>query len=176
MVKVCYNAITLNKKTKNMPAFKPEISITETAPINTAALRTHDVFKLADPEGEVPDVVLAPAMPDPLDKPSSRAQRTGINVNSEQVGTFNLIQAGDRSWLRRAEIAGEHQGKRYAVAAYLGVITALHESGRQLESDPQGISSEANRVWASLTRRGVVQPLEGVQDVHGNPRYVSIAG
>lgn len=151
----------------------PKIEISDAHPLNTAEYRQGIVFSLADPEGILPDISLASGTPNPHDRPRPSAARVGIfDANSTEIGAFNLVQTAGRSWINNVHIDPEFRGKRRAVAAYVGVITVLHEAGRTLESDPQGLSEDSLRVWDSLVKRGVAEQL-GTHDIHGRPRFVS---
>jgi hypothetical protein len=152
----------------------PTIEISDAQPLETVDYRDHDVFRAADPLGEVPDVSLTSAPPNPRDRPRPHKGGTRVGINDlegERVGALNLLQVGERSWINDVEIP-ERKGERLGVASYLGIIAALHTTGRQLESDPQGLSKDSIHVWDSLARRGVAQTT-GEQDVHGYPRFVS---
>lgn len=150
----------------------PRIQIDDANPRNTADMREHPVFTTADPEGEVPDVELRTGTPNPYDRPRSIATRVGIHTEDGEIGAYNLVQTGDRSWMNDVKIDEAHRGKKYAVAAYLGTIVALHEEGRVLQSDLAGLSEHSDRVWQSLTKRGLAQTT-GEVDQHGFNRYVS---
>jgi len=159
---------------------KPKIEINDDQPLVLDEWRDHPTIAGADPDGELPSLVLGSAPTNPRDRPRPMAQRVGINKpDGEQIGAFNLAQTGERTWINDVRIdqvdqhGEELRGKRYAVGAYVGVIAALHELERPLESDPQGLSDESVRVWESLVRRGVAQPIEGAVDVHGHPRFIA---
>lgn len=157
------------------PVSKPELPkvvIDDNNPVDTVSLRGSDAFMSADPDGEVPDVVLKTGTHNPMDRKRSISTRVGIHSDDKEVGTFNVVQAGDRSWINDIQIESDRRGERLGTAAYLGTIAVLHEAGRQLQSDPQGLSADSNRVWRSLQRRGVAETT-GERDQHGNPRYVS---
>jgi hypothetical protein len=154
------------------------IVISNERPLSTAELRDHPVFTTADPEGRVPDVVLAGAPLNPRDRAHHNETRVGIYHEGERVGAFNLKQLSNETWLRDVQVNRDRQGEGLGTASYLGVIAAAHEVGRVVRSDPAGLSPErggaspARHVWESLVRRGVAEVAEG-QDQHGNPRFVS---
>lgn len=155
-------------------------TINDETPLYTAQLREHPVFLAADPEGQVPDVALRSAPLNPRDRPHRNEQRVGIIHEGEQVGALNLAQLpSGTTWIRDVKVGPEMQGRRLGLAAYLGVIVAAHDVGRQVQSDPAGLSpdktgnSPARHVWESLVKRGVASVVEGEQDQHGNPRFIS---
>jgi hypothetical protein len=157
-----------------------EVIINDETPLSTADLRGHPVFTTADPAGLIPDVTLGSAPLNPRDRPHRNETRVGIYKNSQMVGAFNLAQLpSGTAWIRDVRIDPEKRGGRLGVATYLGVIAAAHEVGRQVQSDPAGLSPEkdgespARRVWESLVRRGVAEVVEGRQGKHGNPMFIS---
>ena len=159
-----------------MPETLPRLEISDAQPLDTKVLRDHPVFQTADPTGEVPDVLLGSAPLNPSDRPHRAATRVGISdTDGNAVGALNLVQKSERSWVNDIRIEAGRQGERLAVASYIGVIVALHEVGRGLESDPGGLSPDSTKVWESLTRRGVAQVVEGARDQHGHPRFVAPA-
>lgn len=160
---------------ETMPSPSPEkLRIDNDHHISTADFRKGEVFSIADPDFEVPDVRLAPADPNPLDKYSPMSTRVGIHDGEGSVvGTFNLVQPGGRTWVRDIRIEGARQGKHLGVATYLGLIAAAAEVGRRIQSDPQGLSDGSSGVWQSLVRRGVAEVVEGEFDTHGHPCFIS---
>lgn len=160
---------------ETMPPSSPEkIRIDKDHQISTADFRNGGVFSVADPDFKVPDVRLAPAAPNPLDKFSPASTRVGIHDGEGSVvGMFNLVQPGGRAWVRDIRIERARQGEHLGVAAYLGLIAAAAEVGRRMQSDPQGLSDSSNGVWRSLVRRGVAEVVDGEFDIHCHPRYVS---
>lgn len=153
----------------------PKINISDQSPIDTSALRNHELFQIADPTGEIPNTYLGSGPLNPHDRPHKISTRVGIkNSAGISVGAMNLIQTRAHSWINDVRIEQAHRGEHLAVSAYLGTIANLHTVGRRLQSDPGGLSTESNRVWQSLKRRGVAVIVEGAQDQHGNPRYVSV--
>lgn len=156
--------------TEQLPA---KLQVSDQAPLATSEMRDSAVFQAADPQGEVPDVILRTGTVNPMDRPRRNAQRVGIYSTDERpLGALNLVQAGDRSWVNDIRIEQAERGNKVAVASYLGMIGALHELDRPLESDPGGLSDDSVRVWQSLHRRGVAEPT-GEHDQHGHPRFVS---
>jgi hypothetical protein len=121
------------------PAPLPKVDISDQAPLHTADLRENPIFMTADPEGKVPDVTLAGAPLNPRDRPRASALRVGIYNDGERVGAFNLVQTATTNRIHDVAIE-RRQGKRLAVAAYLGVIVASHEMGRPVISDLGGLS------------------------------------
>lgn len=155
----------------------PKIEISNSQPVQTADLREHEIFVVADsdPERPIPEVNLASAPLNPRDRPHRGATRIGIHDGEgELVGAFNLVQKSERTWINDVRIKAEkHQGKRYATAAYLGVMSVLATLDRRLESDPSGLSDDSERLWQSLVRRGVAEQIDGAYDQHGHPRFIS---
>lgn len=153
----------------------PKVKISDERPLETASLRDHEVFITADPDREVPDVVLATGEPNPRDRPHKNAQRVSIHdTEGEVVGAFNLVQGEESAHINDVRIEHGRQGERLAAAAYLGTIALLLEYGRRLHSDPGGLSPDSEGVWQSLVRRGVARQIEGETDQHGHDRFVSI--
>jgi hypothetical protein len=152
---------------------KPKIEISDEAPLDTAQLRSHEVFAAGDPEGQVPDVVLASAPLNPMDRPRPTATRVGIYEGGERAGALNVMQTPSRTWLNDVRIEPHRQGERLAVAAYMGIIAAAHDTGRRVQSDPGGLSPDSTRVWESLTRRGIAEVVDGAYDQHGHPQFIS---
>lgn len=151
----------------------PKIIINSEMPLHTTELHTSDEFRQAESEGLLPDVQLLSAPLNPRDRPHRNALRIGIHdENGELVGSLNLLQTAERSWINDAKIDKERQGERLAVSAYAGIIATLHGVGRTLESDPGGLSGDSARVWESLQRRGLAESVEG-KDQHGNARFIS---
>lgn len=164
----------------HVPESIPTAIISDQAPLDTGQYREHPVFLTADPEGQIPDVTLRSAPLDPRDRPHHKEQRVGIFHEGEDVGTLNLAQLpAGATWIRGVEVYPEKRGRGLGLATYLGVIAAAHNVGRQVRSDPAGLSPEpggdspARHVWGSLVRRGVADAVEGQQDQHGNPRFIS---
>ncbi len=156
------------------------VIISDEAPLDTTRLREHPVFQAADPENLVPDVILGSAPLNPLDRAHVNELRIGIMRDGQRVGAFSLKQLpSGTTWIRDVRIEGNLQGRGLGVAVYLGVIVAAHNVGRRIRSDPAGLSpnpegrSPARGVWESLVRRGVAEVVEGQQDQHGNPRFIS---
>ncbi len=153
----------------------PKIVINSESPLLTAQIRHGDIFKQAESEGSLPDVQLVSAALNPHDRPHRNAQRIGIHDEAGVVvGSMNLLQTAERSWINDAKIEEDRRGERIAVSAYVGIIATLHEAGRTLESDPGGLSDDSVRVWESLKRRGLALEHEAV-DQHGYARFVSQA-
>lgn len=155
---------------------KPKLEISDQRPLALDEWRDHPVVATADPAGELPGVTLATGPLNPHDRPRPTAQRVGIHDDAgTPVGAFNLMQTRERSWVNDVRIEEARQGEKLAVASYVGAMAALHELERPLESDPGGLSDDSVRVWESLVRRGVAQPIQGAVDQHGHPRFVSVA-
>lgn len=164
-----------NQLNTDMTEKLPKVEISDKQTLETASLRDHEVFKTADPDGQVPDVVLATGEPNPRDRLHRNAQRVGIHdTEGEVVGAFNLVQGEQGSHINDVRIEQSRQGERLAAAAYLGTMTLLLENGRRLHSDPGGLSRDSEGVWQSLVRRGVARRIEGETDQHGHDRFVSI--
>lgn len=163
-------------KTRAMTDALPKLVINDGAPLRTAELRDHATFMAADPHGELPDVQLGTGVANPMDRPHNpnRSTRVGINdADGKLVGNFNLIQTPNQTWINDIRIEQDRQGEKLGVATYVGVLAAAHSVGRTVRSDIGGLSEDSNRVWESLVRRRVAQPVAGEQDQHGFPRYVS---
>jgi hypothetical protein len=151
----------------------------ESLDFDTATLRQDpryaDMFK-SEAGHELPDVTIAP-----FDGPSviNRSMSNGhqiIDVSGERVGWFTLVGNNnkDRRYVRNIEIKPERQGERLAVAAYVGLLAVLGESGKYLTTDPQHTKETSQRIWRSLERRGLAQlNTDATPDVHGFPRYTS---
>jgi hypothetical protein len=149
----------------------------EALEFNTAGLRQEPRFGamfLSEPGHELPDVTVAPySGPEVM----NRAMSTGhqiIDSGGQRVGTFTLVGASDkeRRYVRNIAIEPEQQGKRLAVATYVGLLAVLGEQGKYLTSDPQHLKEPSHRVWASLEKRGLAQmDTEAGLDVQGFPRY-----
>lgn len=157
-----------------------KVIINDETPLDTAEFRDHPVFLAADPEHTVPDVTLASGPLNPLDRPYRNEERVGVMHEGQLIGAFNLAQLpGGMTWIRDVKLIERVRGKRFAVAAYLGVIAAAHDVGRRVQSDPQGLiyspdgRAPARQVWESLVRRGAAEVIPGEQDAHGNPRFIS---
>lgn len=156
-------------------SFPSKVEISNNNPLHTQELRGEAHFAVADPNGELSDVVLASGEPNPQDRSHRSADRIGIqDIEGNAVGNFNLVQTNERSWINDIEINPDRREEKLAVSAYLGIISVLHEVDRQLESDPMGLSEHSARVWESLVRRGVATRLDEV-DRHGHPKFVSQA-
>lgn len=151
----------------------PKVTINDDQPLATSELRDAPEFRTADPDAELPDVVLRTGVANPRDRVRPTMQRVGIHDgDGAHVGDLNLHQGPNRAWLNDVRIDPERRGERLAVSAYLGVVAATHLNGREIMSDPAGLSADSTRVWESLERRGVAVKT-GEIDQHGNPRFVS---
>lgn len=148
----------------------------ESAPIDTAAMRQHRqtaaIYKALETDRPLPDVSLVPSQ-DPAARRTPRAQPVAIMHEGEAVGSFNLVQAGDRTWINDIEA---QQGHGYGMAAYAGVIAAATLVGRQVESDPQSVDSPALAVWDRLHGAGLAAPIEDAADSLGNRRFRTSIG
>jgi len=151
----------------------------ESLDIKTAQLRQDprygEMFK-SDSGHELPDVVIAPYVgPEVMNRAMSSGHQI-IDSDGERVGTFTLVgnSTKDRRYVRNIEIVPEQQGKRLAVATYVGLLALLGEGGKYLTSDPQHLKQPSNRVWESLVKRGLAQvDSEAGLDVQGFPRYTT---
>jgi hypothetical protein len=153
----------------------PKFEISDENPVNTQDLRQTPEFLTADPHGEMPDVTLAAAPIAKFERPRMDATRVGIYAEDQRVGTLNVVQkpTAENTWVNDVLIDEAERGKRYAAAAYVGMIALAHEAGRTVRSDPGGLSPDSTRLWQSLEKRGVARAVEGELDQHGNPRFVS---
>lgn len=160
--------------TEEMPVQLPKVIVDDSRPLHTAELRDQPAFEVGDPDASLPDVTLASAPLNPRDRPHPGSSRIGIrDSQGETVGSLNLLQRRQRTWLNDVLIHEGRRGERLAVASYIGVLAALHTVGREMESDPAGLSQGSSRVWQSLENRGLAEPT-GEVDQHGLPRYRSI--
>lgn len=109
----------------------------------------------------------------------NRALSTGHQIIDEadnQIGTFTLVGNDEkpRRYVRNIAISSELQGKRFAVATYVGLLAVLGEQGNYLTSDPQHLKTPSERIWQSLVRKGLATiDKEAGFDSQGFPRYTS---
>lgn len=156
-----------------MPEHLPKVFVNDEQPFSSRHDSVQQYFDQATQVSELPHIILASAPVNPRDRPRPPIQRVGIYTeHEERVGAFNLIQSRDRSWLNDIRIP-ERKGEKFGIAAYVGVIALLSTVGRNLESDPGGLSPESEFVWHSLTRRGLAIPIDDGFDQHGHARFVS---
>jgi len=153
-----------------------KLQIRPEEPVFTDQLRqaplTRPIYEQADLLGELPSVKILPST-DPDARRTPSVQALAIEREGVEVGKFNLVQTPNRSWINDINIEKERRGEHLAVAAYVGLIAINKLIGRDIESDPQGLSEDSLRIWQSLEKRGVAQTVEGDFDAHGNPRYTS---
>lgn len=155
------------------PSWPP---ITPENPLYTGDLRDHPIFKQADPEGVLPAVTIVPTETLSGDRPSRNKQPYAIVHEGQQVGEFNIVKPpsseSTRSWINGIKIEQNHQGQKLSLPVYLGSMVVLNALGKDLESDPQGLSVDSAGVWSSLERRGVAT-RSSEHDVHGNSKFTT---
>lgn len=145
----------------------------------TAELRQDTRFApmfTSEPGHELPDVSVRPYDGPEVTNYGTRSGHEILDADGSQIGTFNLVGSTtkDRRNVFDIRIDPEQQGKRLAVATYVGLIATLSVEGKYMTSDTMHLKEPSNRVWESLIRRGIaVVDTDAGTDRNGYPRYTT---